>query len=167
MLGLVRPDGDKVIVGLGVGLGDDSEVCANDGKATKVAVTTAISELDRVFIDAILSETGRRRQVEPGKGSSGHSQIPSSRSWIVARRAQSRFAAGLAGLGCKIRPRRICPPARICSARLKAKSPTATSHWGRRIRTTSRKCSSQAANSAARSDAGSLSGVRLRPLLST
>ena len=64
MLGLVRPDGDKVIVGLGVGLGDDSEVCANDGNATRVAVTTAISELDRVFIDAILSETGRRRQAE-------------------------------------------------------------------------------------------------------
>src|SRR5437588_10816273 len=150
MLGLVRPDGDKVIVGLG----DVSEVCANDGNATRVAVTTAISELDRVFIDAILSETGRRRQAEeawgedgknrkrkaePGKGSSGHSQIPSSRSWIVARRAQSRFAAGLAGLGCKIRPRRICVPARICSARLKAKSPTATRHAGRRIRTTSRK----------------------------
>ena len=64
VLGLVRPDGDKVIVGLGVGLGDVSEVCANDGNATRVAVTTTISELERVFIDAILSEIGRRRQAE-------------------------------------------------------------------------------------------------------
>src|SRR5947209_5186966 len=65
MLGLARPDGDKVIVGLGVGRGDVSEVCANDGNATRVAaVTTAIRDRERVFIDAILSETGRRRQAE-------------------------------------------------------------------------------------------------------
>src|SRR5438105_6699961 len=64
MLGLVRPDGDNVIVGLGVRLGDVSEVCANDGNATRVAVTTTISELESLFIDAILSETGRRRQAE-------------------------------------------------------------------------------------------------------
>jgi hypothetical protein len=62
MLGLVRPDGDNVMVGLGVGLVEVSEVCANAGKATSVAVATAINELGKVFIDAILSEAGLRRQ---------------------------------------------------------------------------------------------------------
>src|SRR6266404_2243543 len=38
------------MVGFGVGLGDVSEVCANDGNATRVAVTTAMSELGKVFI---------------------------------------------------------------------------------------------------------------------
>src|SRR6266404_2416920 len=134
------------MVGFGVGLGDVSEVCANDGNATRVAVTTAMSELGKVFIRshsfrdrlAASSRTSLERRPQKPKtesekaetGSSGHSQIPSWRSWVVARRAQLRFAAGLAGLGCKIRPRRICPLARIRSARLKAKSPTATSHSG-------------------------------------
>ncbi len=62
MLGLVRPDGDNLIVGLGLGLGEVSEVCANEGKATSVAVVTAINELCKVFIKAILSEASLRRQ---------------------------------------------------------------------------------------------------------
>jgi len=98
MLGLVRPDGDKVIVGLGVGLGDDSEVCANDGNATKVAVTTAISELDRVFIDAILSETGWRRQAEEAWREDGKNRKRKTRRRKKEAVVTPRFPVGAVGL---------------------------------------------------------------------
>jgi len=56
MVGLVSPEGDKLIVGLGVGLDDVSEVCANEGNATTVAVATAISELSKVFIKRFFAD---------------------------------------------------------------------------------------------------------------
>ena len=55
-------------------------------------------------------------------------------------REVERFSAGLAGLGCKIRPQRRPWLAKICSARLAAKSPMPTSHSGSKILTRSRKC---------------------------
>ena len=83
------------------------------------------------------------------------SQTPNSCSCAVACPAQSRFAAGLAGLGCRMRP--TLTPSSTRSARAAAKSPTPITHSGSRIRTTSERCSSHAPNTAVRSAAGSFS----------
>src|SRR5438309_9484388 len=90
MLGLVRPAGDKVIIGLG----DVSEVCANDGNATRVAMKTTISELDRVFIDAILSETGWRRQAEEAWREDGKNRKRKTRRRKKEAVVTPRFQAG-------------------------------------------------------------------------
>ena len=69
---------------------------------------------------------------------------PCSSNCRVAAPGQSRFAAGLAGLGCRMRPILIEPSGKISSARFIAKSPTPMSHSGFKMRTASRRCASHA-----------------------
>ena len=93
-LGLVRPEGDKVIVGLGVRLGDVSEVCANDGNVTRVAVTTVISKQNKVFIDAILSESACRRQAEEAWSEDGKNRKRKTRRRKKEAIVTPRFRVG-------------------------------------------------------------------------
>ena len=92
--------------------------------------------------------------------------MPSCRSWRPAAAAQPRFAAGLAGLGCRIRPIFTSAPGSTALALASAKVPIPMTQLGERALTTSTSARSQAANSGSRSAAGSLSGVRFLPLSS-
>jgi len=62
MPGLVTPDGDKVMAGLAVALGDVSDVCANDDTVINVAVARTISEVSKVFINRDCFRTVTERQ---------------------------------------------------------------------------------------------------------
>ena len=87
-------------------------------------------------------------------------------SWRRAAPAQSRFAAGLAGLGWRIPPSATPLPASASRARASAKRPMPITCAGWSSATSRRSCSSQARNSGSRSRAGSWSGVRFLPLAS-
>ena len=74
--------------------------------------------------------------------------------------------AGLAGLGCRMRPIFTSAWPSISRAFFSANPPTATSHSGCKIATTLTKCALQISSSGLASPAGSLSGVRFRPVSS-
>src|SRR5438552_6555666 len=107
-------------------------------KAIEDAAKNAVNVRIAVFMARILSKGAEGSQAwrSEGRGQrSVCSQIPKSCNWWVATADQSRFAAGLAGVGCKMRASRIGSPPKNCVARFAAKSPRPTGHSGAGMRT--------------------------------
>jgi hypothetical protein len=60
--GLVIPDGDRVMAGLAVALGEVSDVCAKDDTVIDVVAARIIREVSKVFIDDDCFRTAAERQ---------------------------------------------------------------------------------------------------------
>src|SRR5260221_133397 len=91
------------------------------------------------------------------------SQTPTASNFAEARPAQSRFAAGLAGLGWGRVAIRIESSGKTRRAQASANAPIPINHSGFKIPTTSRRCWSQTEKSFCFSIIGNLSGVRFAP----